>query len=155
MLIMMAGLPGVGKSTVAKEIARALSAPVVAVDLIEAAMWRAGMERSQPAGLAAYVVAEAIAEGVLALGQRVIVDAVNAVEPARNQWRFLAARSNVPLRIIEVICSDPDVHRQRLQSRSRGLPPDMEPTWTGVLQRQAAFEPWTDDRLVLDSVEGD
>lgn len=27
-----------------------------------------------------------------------------------------------------------------------------EPTWEAVQQRRAAYEPWTDHRLVLDSV---
>ncbi|NUS77369.1 MAG: AAA family ATPase, partial [Streptomyces sp.] len=67
MLVVMAGLPGTGKSSVAEALGRALAAPVVSVDPIEAAMWRAGVGRDQPTGLAAYVVAEAVADGVLAL----------------------------------------------------------------------------------------
>lgn len=42
MLIAMVGLPGVGKSSVAEALGRKLNAPVVSVDPIEAAMWRAG-----------------------------------------------------------------------------------------------------------------
>ncbi|MFF1344342.1 AAA family ATPase [Streptomyces sp. NPDC058290] len=53
MLIAMAGLPAAGKSSVAQELGRALPAAVVSVDPIEAAMWRAGVERAQPTGLAA------------------------------------------------------------------------------------------------------
>jgi predicted kinase len=45
MLTAMAGLPGAGKSWVAEELERKLSAPVVSVDPIEAAMWRAGVAR--------------------------------------------------------------------------------------------------------------
>ena len=152
MLIVMSGLPGSGKSTIAEAIGRVLPAPVIAVDPIEAAMRRAGIEQGQLTGLASYVVAEAVAEGALALGQRVIVDAVSAVEPARNQWRSLATRRGVPIRVIEVVCSDPHLHRTRLEGRSRDLLPDMEPTWASILRRQASFEPWIDDRLVLDSI---
>lgn len=72
MLIAMAGLPGSGKSAVAVELGRRLAAPVVSVDPIEAAMWRAGIDRGQPTGYAAYVVAEAVADGVLALGRTVV-----------------------------------------------------------------------------------
>lgn len=95
MLIAMVGLPGVGKSSVAEALGRKLNAPVVSVDPIEAAMWRAGVTRDQPTGLAAYVVAEAVADGVLGMDQTVIVDAVNAVEAARGQWRSLADRHGV------------------------------------------------------------
>jgi predicted kinase len=57
MLIVMAGLPGSGKSAVADAVGRALNLPVLSVDPIEAAMCRAGIDRTQPTGLAAYVVA--------------------------------------------------------------------------------------------------
>ncbi|MGW0752938.1 AAA family ATPase [Streptomyces sp. NPDC002587] len=152
MLIAMAGLPGAGKSSVAGELGRKLAAPVVSVDPIEAAMWRAGVARSQPTGLAAYVVAEAVADGVLALGQTVIVDAVNAVAEARVQWRSLASRRGVPVVFIEVVCSDPAVHRRRLECRSREIEGFYEPTWEAVERRREELVPWADERLVLDSV---
>ncbi|MFI0821077.1 AAA family ATPase [Streptomyces sp. NPDC021098] len=152
MLIVMAGLPAAGKSSVAEGLGRALPAVVVPVDPVEAAMWRAGVDRGQPTGLAAYLVAEAVADGVLALGQSAIIDAVNAVEAARQQWRALADRHQVSVAFIEVLCSDSQVHRQRLERRSRGIVGFEEPTWEAVQHRRAAYEPWTDYRLVLDSM---
>ncbi|WP_405680826.1 ATP-binding protein [Streptomyces sp. NBC_00868] len=141
MLIAMAGRPGAGKSSIAEALGWRLAAPVVSVDPIEAAMWRAGVDRSQPTGLAAYVVAEAVADGVLALGQTVIIDAVNAVEEAREQWRLLAARHGVPVVFIEVVCSDASVHRRRLEGRSRGIEGFDEPTWEAVERRREEFAP--------------
>ena len=152
MLIVMAGLPGSGKSTLAEALGRALPAPLVSVDPVEAALWRAGVARDQPTGLAAYLVAEAVADGVLALGQDTIVDAVNAVEPARQQWQVLAGRRGVPVAFIEVVCSDPAVHRHRLEHRRRDIEGFREPTWESVEQWQAEFEPWTGPRLQLDSI---
>lgn len=151
MLIVMAGLPGTGKSAVAEALGRELGAPVVSVDPIEAALWRAGVTRDQPTGLAAYLVAETVAEGVLALGQTVIVDAVNAVEPARSQWRSLAKRHDVWPTFIETVCSDPALHRRRLEGRSRDIEGFPEPTWEAVERLRAEFAPWTDVRLVLDT----
>jgi predicted kinase len=150
-LVAMGGLPGAGKSHLATALGAALGAPVVSVDPIEAAMWRAGVARDQPTGLAAYVVAEEVAAGVLALGQTVIVDAVNDVEPARDQWRGLAAAHGVDLRFIEVVCSDPALHRRRLTGRRRGLDGFPEPSWADVERRRAGFEAWPDSRLVVDS----
>ncbi|GGV60613.1 AAA family ATPase [Streptomyces massasporeus] len=152
MLIAMAGLPGAGKSSVAEALGRKLTAPVVSVDPIEAAMWRAGVARDQPTGLAAYVVAEAVADGVLGMGQTVIVDAVNAVEAARGQWRSLAHHHGVPLVFIEVVCSDPVVHRRRLENRSRGIEGFSEPTWEVVERLREEFASWPDHRLVLDAM---
>lgn len=150
----MSGLPGSGKSTIGRALAARLPAALVSVDPIDAALRRAGIAADQPTGLAAYLVAEIVAEDVLAAGMTVLVDAVNAVEPARAQWRELAARRGVAMRVVEVICSDPYLHRTRLESRRRrfaGLP---EPRWADVERRRAEFVPWTTPRLVLDSADG-
>ena len=152
MLIAMAGLPAAGKSSIAAAVGGALSCPVVSVDPIESALRRSGIDRGQPTGLAAYVVAEAVADGILALGQTVIVDAVNAVEAAREQWRLLASRHRARLAVIEVVCSSLDLHRRRLEARRRGIEGFEEPTWEDVERVRAGYEPWTERRLVLDSV---
>ena len=157
MLIVMAGLPGSGKSTIAEIVAARLALPVVSVDPIESAILSAGIDADQPTGLAAYLVAETIAESVLSGGGGVIVDAVNAVEPAREQWVKLGARQDVPLRFLEVVCSDPEVHRTRLETRGRQLAHLAEPTWHAVEQSVDEWEQWSGStgavpRITLDSV---
>ena len=148
----MAGLPGSGKSAVAEGLARVLTCAVLSVDPVEAAMWRAGVGRDQPTGLAAYVVVEILAAEQLARGHNVIVDAVNAVEPAREQWRRLAERTGSVLQFIEVRCSDETEHRRRLEERQRGIDGFPEPSWESVQARRAGLDDWRDDRLVLDSM---
>lgn len=148
----MAGLPGSGKSAVAEDLATSLGCAVLSVDPVEAAMWRAGVGRDQPTGLAAYVVVEVLAAEQLALGHDVIIDAVNGVEPAREQWRQLAERMGSVLQFIEVRCSDEREHRRRLETRERGIEGFPEPTWESVQERRAGFREWGDERLVLDSV---
>lgn len=150
MLIVMAGLPGSGKSTIAAAAARRLGCAVVSVDPVEAAMWVAGIDPTQPTGLAAYVVAETITQEQLRLGHDVIVDAVNAVEPARQQWRDLAGRTGVALLFVEVITSDDREHRRRLEKRERGIEGFPEPTWESIEARRVGFAGWTEDRLRLD-----
>jgi predicted kinase len=158
MLIAMAGLPGTGKSAVAEIIGARLLKPVVSVDPIESAILRAGIDADQPTGLAAYLVAESLAETVLRAGHGVIVDAVNAVDPAREQWVGLAARTGEPMKFIEVVCSDLALHRRRLEARHRNLPHLSETTWFGVEQSLDEYAEWSGasgsiDRLTLDSVE--
>jgi len=149
----MAGLPGSGKSFVAYRLASALGAPVLSVDPVEAAIVRAGVDPAEPVGLAAYVVVEALARDLLELGQTVIVDAVNAVEPARRMWRELAAHTATPLRFVEVVCGDVELHRGRLEARDRGERALQEPSWADVLKRHTEFEDWTDARVVLDTAD--
>ena len=149
-LVVVSGLPGSGKSTVAEALSRALSLPVFSIDPIEAAMWRGGLARADT-GIAAYEVAIALAGEHLRLGHSVIVDAVNPVEAPRAAWRDLAATHRADLRIIECVCSDETVHRTRIEARVRyiaGLP---AVTWDRVLQRRAEYQPWTDQRLTLDT----
>ncbi|MFC6357391.1 AAA family ATPase [Luethyella okanaganae] len=157
-LIVFAGLPGSGKSTIGEIIGARLGATVVSVDPIESAILSAGIDSDQPTGLAAYLVAENIAERELVSGRSVIVDAVNAVEPARMQWRELAVRAGVMLRVVEVVCSDEEVHKARLERRVRNLPHFEELTWRAVEQSLDGYEPWTGPsssmpRVTIDSVE--
>ena len=158
MLVAMAGLPGTGKTAIAEAIGARLRKPVVSVDPIESAILRAGIDADQPTGLAAYLVAETLAETVMHAGHGVIIDAVNAVDPAREQWVNLAARSGQTLRFIEVVCSDVAVHRNRLEARQRNLPHITEPTWHAVEQSLDEYADWSGPsgavmRLTLDSVE--
>ena len=149
---MVAGLPGAGKSTMAGDLGRALRCAVLGVDQAEAAMWRAGVSASAPTHHAAYLVVGALAAEQVALGHDVIVDAVNGPEPARAQWRDLAAEIGAELKFIVVECGDDRVYRDRVEHRTRNIEGFPEPTWEGVLRRRADFPPWTDERLTVDSV---
>jgi predicted kinase len=155
LLVVTAGLPAAGKSTIAEVVGNRLGLPVLSVDPIEAAILSAGIGAEQPTGLAAYLVAETMAEGVLASGRGVVIDAVNAVEPARDQWVRLAARQGAQLRFLEVVCSDPEVHRERLAARQGRHA--MADAAFAVEQSLDEWEPWTGEaaampRVTLDSV---
>jgi predicted kinase len=146
-LIVFAGLPGTGKTTLATQLAARLRCAIAQIDAIGSALRRAGAT-PDPIGLADYVIAEAIAAATLQAGATIIIDAVNGVEPARAAWRDLARRHGVPLRIIELVCADAE-HRRRVEQRLRSGGDRAQPTWADVQARE--YEPWRDDRLVLDS----
>jgi predicted kinase len=149
MLIVFGGLPGTGKTTLSRAIARELHAIWLRVDLIEAATWRAGVAQDQPTGLAAYSVAFALAEVHLDMGTPTVVDAVNPVEAAREGWRNLAASRSLPSRVIEVVCSDESEHRRRVSARESDLPGFAVPTWEQVSRHE--YEPWTEQRMTVDT----
>jgi predicted kinase len=149
-LVILAGLPGSGKSTLAEGLSRHFSLALFSVDPIEAAMWRGGLPRDQT-GIAAYTVAQALAEEHLRLGHSVVIDAVNPVEAPRAAWRNLSTKYRADLKIIECVCANEATHRRRVEARVRGIEGMAEVTWARVEQRRAGYEAWTDARLTLDT----
>jgi predicted kinase len=153
MLLVLSGLPGTGKSELARGIGSRLRIPVLSVDPVESAILRAGIAPGFTTGLAAYLVVEALADSHLSLGQNVIIDAVNAVEPAKDMWRKLATRHSAALKIVECCCSDQALHRARLEARRRGLAVNFrEPTWDDVQKRRIEYTPWAEPLLEVDAI---
>jgi predicted kinase len=153
MLVVMTGLPGTGKSAVAEAVARALPAPVFSVDPLEAVLVRAGIDREHRSDYAAYDVVAALAESQLQLGQSAVVDAVNALERLRRWFLGLAEPVGAPAVLIETICSDRRLHRERFENRDRAIEGWVyEPTWRDVERRMLEYEPSDVERLVLDAV---
>lgn len=143
MLIVISGLPGTGKSTLAAELTVRLGAVHLSVDPIEDALLGAGLPRSWETGVAAYEAARVIAEQNLAHAALVLVDAVNDSEPARQTWRTAAAHAGVEV-VFVLLALDGAEHRRRLGGRRRNLALMPEPSWEDVVARAAACEPWTE-----------
>jgi predicted kinase len=148
-LIVVSGLPGTGKSTLASGIARARRIPVLSVDPMESALIVAGLAPSFETGLAAYLIVEAAADSVLAAGIDVVVDAVSSVEPAREMWRRLATNHATPLRVITCV-SDEETAWSRLATRERGLALP-EPSRDDVRGRAEEWTRWPEPSLVVDA----
>jgi predicted kinase len=149
-LAVFAGLPGVGKSTLAARVATELPASVLAVDTVDFAMQRYEVVEPRP-GYAAYGVVAALAEVQLRIGHHVIIDAVSPVKAARQLWVDLAERLAVPLRVVEVVCGDDAEHRRRVEARYAARDHEGVPDWVRVLERQAEYEPYLGPRLVVDT----
>lgn len=115
------------------------------VDTIEAALLKAGLSQSFETGLAAYVAARDIASEQLRLGLTVVIDAVNGVQEARQMWRDLAREWNVPIRVVEVRCTDLAEHRKRVESRTVKTAPLPAPNWEEVVHRE--YLPWPEPVL--------
>ena len=143
MLIALGGLPGVGKSALARSLARRLGAVHLRIDTIEQSMRNAGFTVSGPEG---YLAARDLAEDNLRVGGTVIVDSVNPLAITRAYWHETAARLAVELLEIEVVCSDEAQHRRRVESRVTEIPDLVLPTWQQVLDRR--YEPWTTAHVI-------
>jgi predicted kinase len=144
-LIVLSGLPGVGKTTIARALTAALHAVHLRLDSIEQALRSAGWHVDSEG----YRVAYAIAEDNLRLGRTVVADCVNPWPAARHEWSLVAERASVRAIPVEIVCSDVNEHRRRVESRVPDIAGHRLPTWAEVSERD--YRPWNVERLVVDS----
>lgn len=128
MLIVFAGLPGVGKTTLAKLLSKRRRAAYVRIDTIEQAMLRSSLNLSC-VNEAGYEIAYHLAKDNLLLGQDVIADSVNPLQTTREAWQSIAHECNAHLIQFEVICSDLTEHRRRIETRQADIQNHMMPKW--------------------------
>lgn len=145
LLVILGGLPGTGKTSVARELANRLGAIHLRIDSIEQAIRDAAVLRADVAD-AGYRAAYAVAEDNLRLGRSVVADSVNPIAMTRAAWRGVAERAGARAAEIELVCSDPAEHRLRVEQREADVPGLVQPTWNDVLTR--AYEPWPGARMI-------
>lgn len=150
-LIVLSGLPGVGKTSVADLVARRLAAVHLSIDVVEEAMLGCGPPAGWQAGVAAYESIRVMSELNLRLGRTVVADAVNDSEEVRQTWRRAAEGAGTDLLFVHLVVPDLREHQRRLAGRDRGLRHVGEPSWAQVLSRASAYAPWVDDHLELDA----
>jgi predicted kinase len=145
LLIVFGGLPGVGKTTVAKALARELRAVYLRVDTIEQVLRREGVS----VWAHGYEVGYALAEENLRLGRVVVADSVNPLKLTREAWLAVAARAGVRAVEFELVCSDKAAHRRRVESRVADNPGHDVPNWDAVMAHD--YEPWDRPPAVVDT----
>lgn len=147
-LVVLAGLPASGKSTIARELAARTGAIWLRVDSMDRAIWASS---TAPEDLRdwTYRAAQAVAADNLALGHDVIADCVNDWKAAREGWKACATSSGADAVWLEIICSDAVEHRRRVETRNSDLPSLKLPTWETIAAQ--AFHTWDHDRVTIDT----
>ncbi|NBX84038.1 MAG: adenylyl-sulfate kinase [Gammaproteobacteria bacterium] len=146
MLIIFGGLPGTGKTTISKEVAKFLRAVYLRVDTIEQTLKNSN---SLVIGSEGYCVSYAIAKENLELGLDVVADSVNSIVITRDDWRKVAIESNKRFIEIELICSDKKEHQYRVEERVADINGHKLPSWNDVINRE--YEPWNSRSMVVDT----
>jgi len=155
-LIVFSGLPGTGKSTLAEIIGKQFGVPVFAKDWLEAVLLQNGLQPTRDGkslGYVGYELLTTLAERQLMLGQSVILDSVAGIQRIRDAWKGLAERYHAGWRVIECICSNEEIHRERLGTRKRNIPGWHELDWFEVEKVRDYYEPWQQEHLVLDMMK--
>jgi len=149
MLIALSGLPGVGKTTIARRLVEVTGGVYLRIDSIEQVLRRAGVAVEAEG----YAVAHAVAEDNLRLGRTVVADCVNPWPLTRSEWRAVAQRAGARVLDVEVVCSDTTEHRRRVESRTADIAGLVLPSWSHVEQRD--YRPWDSERVLVDTARFD
>ena len=134
--------------------------PVFAKDWLEGVLKLYGITHSidpsgnqQVLGYVGYELLTTLALRQLQLGQSVILDSVASTASVRDRWHALASKYGAQWRVVECVCSDENLHRTRLGTRERNIPNWHELEWSEVERVRSYYATWTEDHLIVDSVQ--
>ena len=136
-LTVFAGLPGVGKTTLAKIHAKDTQAVYLRVDNIETPFLSLGNVEGQ-----GYEATYNLARENLQLGNNVVVDLVNPLHTTRSMFVRLAKQTDVKLVQFECVLSDELEHKRRVENRDSN--DRYNPSWEEVESR--VYDAWDEDR---------
>lgn len=152
-LLVLGGLPGTGKTTLARAWARQRGAAHVRIDTLEQALLAGpagsdgasagggtgGSERPL-AGPEGYQLGYAVATDQLVLGLDVVADSVNPLPVTREAWRSVAERAGARLVEVELVLADQEEHRRRVAARRPDIAGHRLPSWAEAVGRE--YAPW-------------
>ncbi|GAB4540181.1 MAG: AAA family ATPase [Anaerolineae bacterium] len=158
-LVMLCGLPGTGKSTIARRLATRLPAVVVEADRVRQKLFSpptySAWESQQ-----VHRVCHTLIGWYLRRYYHVVYDATNLYEYHRAMVYRLAARSGARLVVAEIIASE-EVVRQRLAPRRRRDSASdasgdySEADWEVYLRMRRRAEPIEHQHITVDTSDGD
>lgn len=156
-LLLVTGLPGTGKSTLAERVAPNLGAPVLGWDWVMGAFTPYEPVQTALTGMGfleyravGWSLLWQVARAQLRRGQSVVLDGV-ARQVETTGTRRVAAECEARPLVVMTTCPDETEHRRRIDGRNRGIPGWQELTWADVQRTGSRFEPPNDIDLVIDS----
>lgn len=158
LLVVFAGAPGVGKSTLARALARELRAAYLDKDTIKDAALAVGRELKlenamQFAGALSYALLVPIARDNLTVGTTVIVDSPAGYRAFQDAIEQLVRSVKVSFKLIECITTDEALLRERVERRGADLPEHRARDWDAYQQARERLERMSGPRLVVDTAE--
>ncbi|MBD3397741.1 AAA family ATPase [Candidatus Micrarchaeota archaeon] len=149
MLVLVCGLPGAGKSTLAKALAEKLSAVYLSSDIIRMKMLS---ERTYSEHEKYKVYGRMVEEAgkLLSAGKAVVCDATFYKKKTRAEMRGAAEKAGAELHII--LCQlDEQTLEERMEQRGKEGAGASEADFSIYLKVKGLFEPIENEHLVLDT----
>jgi len=159
LLVVVTGVQGTGKSTVAEATADMLGAAVLAHDWAMSSLRpfpevQAALDAMEPSGhrIVGWSILDALARAQLRRGCSVVLDGV-ARTAEIERCRQCADAMEARLVVIMTQCSDLMVHKSLVEGRQRAIPDWYELDWEHVLATRVGWEPPGDIDLSLDATD--
>jgi predicted kinase len=154
LLVLLVGLPGTGKSRLARRLAASLDAQVVESDRVRKQLF-AEPRYTGGEHAAVYGWCHTVLRSALMVGRNVIFDATNLEERIRRRVYDMVEQCNAGLFIIWVTCP-PTVVQERLLRRQQAPEEDdlSDADWRVYLELRRRVEPIRRPHLVINSATG-
>jgi predicted kinase len=156
-LVLVTGLQGTGKSTIAEKCADLLGAPAFGWDWVMAALMPFGAIREALEGLdrstyrsVGWAVMWQLARAQLRGGRSVVLDGLTRDDEVART-RAVAAEEGVRCLVILTTCDDVALQRSRVEGRRRGIPGWYELSWDHVAEARLTWVPPADADVTLDA----
>jgi len=157
LLVLVTGLQGTGKSTMATVAAETLGAPVLGHDWAMSGLrpypeLQTALDAMEPPGHRAvgWSILSALARSQFRRGCSVVLDGV-AREPEISACRVLASDEGAQFVLVMTQCADVDLHRSRVTGRQRQIPNWYELDWGHVQRARRDWQSPQGVDLILDA----
>ncbi len=145
-LFIFTGLPASGKSTLSKSIAKKYNAFYLRIDTVEQALKDLCNIDVQGEG---YRLSYRIAADNLKLALNVVADSCNPIDLTRNEWEEIATSNDAIFVNIEVVCSDKNEHKARIETRKSDIQNLKLPTWKDL--EKIKYDTWKNEQIIIDT----
>lgn len=145
-LFILSGLPASGKSALSKLIVKEYNAAYLRIDTVEQGLRDLCNFEIQGEG---YRLSYRIASDNLKLGRNVVSDSCNPIKITRKEWENVAKNNDCVFINIEVVCSDKEEHKERIETRESEIEGLKLPVWEEVETRE--YHSWESERIIIDT----